>query len=135
MQNLLAILFITFFCTVSSFGQTQTQMNKEAAEAYKIADAELNQVYQKILQEYSSDSSFVEALKVSQRNWIEYRDSELRLKYPEKEQGFYGSVYPMCISYYMTELTTERIEKLQIWLTGIEEGDVCAGSVKRIDPK
>ena len=28
------------------------------------------------------------------------------------------------------ELKIESIRKLKLWLTGIEEGDVCTGSVK-----
>jgi hypothetical protein len=30
----------------------------------------------------------------------------------------------------LKELTEERIKKLSIWLVGIQEGDVCNGSVK-----
>lgn len=30
----------------------------------------------------------------------------------------------------LKELTEERTEKLKVWLNGIEEGDMCIGSVK-----
>ena len=53
------------------------------------------------------------------------------MKFPAKnKRGQYGSVYPMCVSYFLKELTEERTEKLKVWLIGIEEGDVCTGSVK-----
>ena len=31
---------------------------------------------------------------------------------------------------YLDELTKSRIKTLKVWLDGIEEGDVCSGSVK-----
>jgi uncharacterized protein YecT (DUF1311 family) len=64
------------------------------------------------------------------RLWIQFRDAEMKMKYPEREDGYYGSVYPMCWSMYLTQLTTERITTLKQWLDGTEEGDVCAGSVR-----
>ncbi|WP_417888187.1 lysozyme inhibitor LprI family protein [Zunongwangia sp.] len=116
------------FC---AFGQTQHEMNKNASEEYKKSDIELNKVYQKILTEYKSDSIFIDRLKKTQRIWISYRDSELEMKFPaENKQAEYGSVYPMCVSLFLKELTEERTEKLQVWLNGIEEGDMCSGSVK-----
>lgn len=48
----------------------------------------------------------------------------------ENKQPKYGSVYPMCAALFLKELTEERTEKLRVWLNGIEEGDVCSGSVK-----
>ena len=106
-------------------------MNKEANTEYKKADIELNNVYQKILTEYKSDSIFIDRFKKTQRIWISYRDAELEMKFPAKnKRGQYGSVYPMCVSYFLKELTEERTEKLKVWLIGIEEGDVCTGSVK-----
>jgi uncharacterized protein YecT (DUF1311 family) len=105
-------------------------MNKEAANAFRKADKELNEIYQKILVEYKTDTVFVKNLKQSQRFWIQFRDAELAMKYPEREEGYYGSVHPMCVAMYLTQLTEERIKILRIWLDGIEEGDVCCGSVK-----
>lgn len=101
----------------------------ETAEAYKKADAELNEVYQQIRKAYAGDPSFLEALKASQRIWITFRDAELKMKYPDREPGWYGSMHTMCISYYLTELTNERTTKLKEWLIEAEEVDACVGSV------
>jgi len=129
MKRILIILFLTF--NLYSFGQTQHEMNKKASEEYKNADIELNNIYQKILTEYKSDSIFINRLNKAQRIWISYRDAELEMKFPaENKQAEYGSVYPMCISLYLKELTEERTEKLRIWINGIEEGDMCSGSIK-----
>lgn len=130
MRHLLATFLIIFFIAGTAKCQPQTEMNKVAAENYRMADAELNKVYQQIIKDYADDPTFLKALRTSQRNWIKFRDSELKMKYPDREPGWYGSIQPMCVSTYMTELTNERTTKLRTWLTGIEEGDACAGSVK-----
>jgi hypothetical protein len=57
----------------------------------------------------------------------------MKAKYPHREDGYYGSVQPMCWYMYITDLTDDRTKKLKAWLTRIEEGDVCAGSVKTKD--
>jgi uncharacterized protein YecT (DUF1311 family) len=111
-------------------GQTGAEMNQKAHVSYQKADKELNAVYQKIVVNYKNDPAFIASLKAAQRLWIQFRDAELKMKYPQREQGYYGSVYPMCYSAYKEELTRQRIKTLQQWLEGAEEGDVCAGSVK-----
>jgi uncharacterized protein YecT (DUF1311 family) len=129
MKRLFLILFLVFVYG-SIFSQTQYEMNKKANESYWIADKELNEIYQKILKEYHSDTIFVKNLKAAQRIWITFRDAELNLKYPKKQTGFYGSIHPVCVAGYLEKLTRQRIETLKIWLEGIPEGDACNGSVK-----
>ena len=111
--------------------QTQSDMNAEMQKSYNNSNEELNVIYQAIIREYKNDTIFLKALRFSQRNWIKFRDSELKMKYPEREiRGYYGSVYPMCEASYLDELNKSRIKTLKVWLDGIEEGDVCSGSVK-----
>jgi hypothetical protein len=52
------------------------------------------------------------------------------MKYPDRAPGYYGSIQPVCFYNYLEELTKKRDQDLRIWLTGIEEGDTCSGSVK-----
>ena len=126
------IILSIFFSLIINllFAQTQADLNQEAQKKYKKTEVEINYVYQQILKEYSSDVVFIKNLRTAQRLWIQFRDAEMKAKFPEKSAGYYGSVQPLCWSTYLTELTEERIAKLKIWLTGIEEGDICAGSVK-----
>lgn len=129
MKHLLffAILFMSApFC----FSQTQLEMNQEANKDYQKADKELNATYQKILTEYKTDIEFIKNLKIAQRAWMQFRDAEMKARYPDREPGYYGSIQPMCWSMYLTDLTKERNQKLKLWLTGMEEGDACSGSVK-----
>ena len=120
------LILISFFC----FAQTQYEMNEAELNKLHIAETELDLVYQKILNEYKEDTAFVKNLKVSQKIWSQYKEAELKMMYPDREPGYYGSVHPMCIAIYRTELTNERIEELQLWLEGCEEGDVCGSSVR-----
>lgn len=125
--------FLTIIClTISNltFGQTQLEINQDEHNKYVKADKELNKVYNQILKEYKSDTEFIKNFKNAQKIWIQFRDAEMKYKYPDREQGYYGSIQPMCWSIYLTELTEDRTKKLKIWLTGIEEGDTCSGSVK-----
>ena len=126
------ILILSFLLTSLNFcfGQTQADMNKAEHEKYLKADKELNAVYQRVLKEYKKDTAFIKNLITSQKIWIQFRNAEMKLKYPDREPGYYGSVQPMCWSIYLTELTNERIKSLKVWIDGIEEGDVCSGSVK-----
>ena len=125
---LISFLFLTFtFC----FGQTQSEMNITANQKYIKADKELNQVYSQILKDYKDDLVFISKLKIAQNLWIKFRDAEMNAIFPEIDKQLnYGSVFPMCWSSHLTRLTKERIKTLKIWQTGIEEGEVCSGSVK-----
>ena len=129
------ILFSTIFCLITtlSLAQTQSEMNAASLKDYEKADKELNAVYQKILKEYSTDSTFIKNLKATQRIWVQFRDAETKAMYPDREAGYYGTIHPVCLYSYMKDLTEERIERLKVWLTGLKEGDACSGSIKTKD--
>ena len=122
----------TIFCFSASFcfGQSQLDLNDSAASNYEKADKELDAVYHQILKEYRSDTAFIRNLKNAQRLWVLFRDAEMNAIFPELPDSYYGSVQPMCWSMELTSLTQERTQKLKVWIDGIEEGDVCSGSVK-----
>jgi len=124
---LLAFLVMIMLFIAPNFAQSQTAMNKAYSD-FKRADAELNVVYQKILKSYSRETIFIKKFRNAQRLWIQLRDAELAAKYPNR--GTYGSVAPMCESIYLETLTRDRIKFLSVWVTGIEEGEVCLGSVR-----
>jgi uncharacterized protein YecT (DUF1311 family) len=123
MRQILTLL--TFFICLTGFSQTQTEINQNADEAYKKADKELNSIYQKILTDRKSDTVFIQNFKSSQRIWIKFRDAELKVKYPEREPGNYGSMLPMCISIFLEKLTEERIATLKTYLEISKEENFC----------
>ncbi len=122
--GLLIMICSTAFC------QTQFEMNQESGDAFAKVDKELNEIYKKILLEYKSDTAFIKNLKASQRIWITFRDAELKMKFPDRERGWYGSMHPMCVSGYLEKLTRDRIITLNEWLQGVAEGEGCGGSIK-----
>lgn len=128
MKYILSLVFC-FFCFFG-FSQTQAELNSMQYESYKKTDKKLNEVYQAILKAYKSDPEFIKNLRASQRIWITFRDSEVKVKYPDREAGYYGSIHPLCVSLYLEELTLDRISTLNLWLKGSEEGDACSGSIK-----
>jgi Uncharacterized protein conserved in bacteria len=110
--------------------QTQSAMNAETASEFRAADEALNTVYRQILEAYAEDQVFLANLREAQRAWIAFRDAQLKMKYPDREPGYYGSIQPVCEANYLAALTQERTKALQVWLDGAVEGDTCAGSVK-----
>ncbi len=105
-------------------------MTQVEYKKYEDMDKELNTIYRRILIEYKEDTVFIKSLETSQKIWIQFRDAEMKMKYPNLDLGYYGSVRNMCWFIYLTDLTKSRVQALNMWLEGIEEGDVCAGSVK-----
>ncbi len=130
----LIILFLSIFITTPIMGQTQLNLNTEASSEFQAADAEMNRVYKEILLLYKDNAQFIMNLRSAQRAWLKFRDAELEAHYPatphENRHHLYGSVFPMCLANSKAALTRLRIEQLRVWLKGVEEGEVCAGSVK-----
>ncbi len=124
------IVLLTLLAVHSVSAQTQLEMNRQACDASRDADRRLSVLYARILKEYASDREFVANLKASQRAWVAYRDAEMKVIYPEREPGYYGSVQPLCECGERKALTESRMKELRRWVRGSEEGDVCAGSVR-----
>lgn len=131
-RHILWIIAVTLICLPWSQAgaQTQGEMNEDAASRFKAADKKLNALYQKILKDYANDPVFIESLKKAQRCWIAFRDAQLKMKFPDRKPGSYGSLHPMVATMYLTELTEDRIAALQPWIDGAQEGDISAGSVR-----
>ena len=108
--------------------QTQGELNECAGRKATQADRKLNQTYQAVLKKYADNTVFIDRLRKAQGAWVTFRDAQLEMKFPSGEAA--GSVEPMCYSLYKAELTEKRNNELREWLKGIEEGDVCCGSIK-----
>lgn len=125
------VILMMPFCFTVAFAQTQSEMNREACDENKKVDAELNKLYQQVVREYKADALFVQKMRNAQRAWVMYRDAYLESLYPSgTPHSAYGSVYPMCRCSVLADLTKRRVEELRRWVDGVEEGDVCSGSVK-----
>ena len=128
MKNILILVLCSFCLCVA---QTQKEISDAQGE-YKKLDKELNDAYQSILFGYQSDTLFINNLKKSQRIWIQLRDAELAMRYPEINKDYSG-VNPVCVASYLAGLTFDRIQTLRVWLDGIDDSSECLGSVKQRD--
>jgi len=100
------------------------------------ADAELNRVYKKVRAMYKNDPTFLSQLKTAQRAWIKFRDAHLDARYPlEEGMNNHSSAVRDCICYELATVTRARTKQLKEWVTGMEEGDVCSGSLRLTPPK
>jgi uncharacterized protein YecT (DUF1311 family) len=123
-------LVVTLFTWFTLQAQTHTDLTTLVHEDYLRAEKELQTVYQKILKEYRTDTAFTKNLKASQKAWTKFRYAEMHAIFPDREPYYYGSSFGACWSAHLIELTKQRTKRLRIWLTGVEESDVCSGSVK-----
>jgi uncharacterized protein YecT (DUF1311 family) len=128
--SLLAFIVAILIVTAGAKVQTQPELNMDACGKLQKADAELNRTYNEILRVYKDDTEFIGKLKAAQRAWIAFKDAHLASIYPKSGKGEYGSVKPMCTCEILAEFTGERTKALNQWLTGVEEGETCAGSIK-----
>jgi len=129
---LLIALLVT---SLAASAQTQASINAKGCGDYRKADQQLNQLYQQVLKLYAKDAVFLKAFKASQLAWLKFRDAQAEALFPKQpnqvKQVTYGSAYSLCSCNALTSLTNDRNKQLKVWVVGIEEGDVCAGSVRR----
>jgi uncharacterized protein YecT (DUF1311 family) len=109
---------------------SQMEMNQRAAGELKSAEKAMDSVYQQIRKQNADDKVFLDRLDAAQSAWAAFRDAELEAIFPSHpKQAEYGSVYPMCYATWKRKLTIERTRQLKLWVVGVKEGDVCAGSL------
>ena len=110
------LLFLALFILpMTVFSQSQTALNMQAAKDYAKVDKELNVVYQQIRKKYAKDSLFIAYLRDAQQRWIDFRDAEFKRFMPHFMQGntYYGTMYSLERSSFMTEMTTNRVKTLK----------------------
>lgn len=90
-----------------NYDAPQQEMNRDAAEEYKLWDRELNYVYKSIYSELSAEQQ--KELKKSELAWIKKRDKKAEKSASEMEGG---TLYPQVYYGAMTNLTKKRIKWL-----------------------
>jgi len=119
----LVLIFLIVLSTVGLYAQGQ------AIQTYEKIDEELNRVYQQLIREYSYDSSFVEKIRNTQRNWLTFRDSEVEMKFPQDKYPKSSNAIENCRFEYLSELTEKRTSHLKQWLSGTEDFIACSGTI------
>jgi hypothetical protein len=122
-------LFMILICLNCSltFSQSVLNFNASADSSLKKTENELKIVCQKILTEYPYDTAFIKNFNNSQMIWIEYRNAQVKMKYPD------NSYLTGCVARYSEILTKERINTIKKWIDRvdvIEVSNLCNGSIK-----
>jgi uncharacterized protein YecT (DUF1311 family) len=95
--------------SVSTVAQTQHEMNQQAEDEYKKADAELNRVYRELMGHLSGEQK--KALTVAELAWIKFRDTNCAC-WALVHRG--GSLYPLMHFGHMKSMTEERTKQLNV---------------------
>jgi uncharacterized protein YecT (DUF1311 family) len=98
----------------------QATLNQCAGQQNKVADKELNTLYQKITTRLKDKPEAKKLLVGAQRSWIAFRDAECKFS-ASGVAG--GSVYPLIYSHCTTDLTKARVEVFKNYLK-CQEGDM-----------
>jgi uncharacterized protein YecT (DUF1311 family) len=109
---LLGLLFLGSPTLVRA--QSQHEMNQEAEDGYRQADAELNRVYRALLPRLPA--AVQDKLIDAQLAWIKFRDAEAEAHAWEFEGG---SMYPFLYYASLEHTTKERTRDLRIWLESL----------------
>jgi uncharacterized protein YecT (DUF1311 family) len=93
---------------------TQADMSACAAEELKRADAELNRVYQQLLQKRKSDPVATAKTREAQRAWVTFRDAHMQEAFPAADKATtYGSMFGLDYSLEEASVTRERSAMLR----------------------
>ena len=120
MKRILPLLFILSFSGVIA---------QEACERLENAEIAMEGTYETILMDYAENGVFIDSFRKAQTAWKQYRDASLDARFPGAK-SYYGSSYATCRCEVLADLTEKRNNELKLWLEGLEEGEICAGSVK-----
>jgi uncharacterized protein YecT (DUF1311 family) len=90
------------------------ELNACASDEAARLDAELNDVYGKLVAKAASQPNAVEKIRTAERAWIAYRDAYIEAMFPEKDkQAEYGSVYPTQVNLLRAKLTRQQVDALK----------------------
>lgn len=123
------LILLLLFPVAVAFSLTQESM---AIHELKSAEMNLALVLSEIRSLYRDEPEFLAALSISQQKWEEYRDAALTARFPKHDKlAEYGSVYPVAYATVRCHSIKQRVAELNVWLEGVDAGEVAAGSVKR----
>jgi len=120
------LIFIFLLCFLYISVQCQI------ASGFEKANQDMNKVYKKIVEEYKNDTIFLQSLKEAQKQWVKFRDAQVKMKFPPYPDADFGML-AQCKDQYLSHLTEIRIKELELWLEPVEEGEVCPGSIRMKD--
>jgi uncharacterized protein YecT (DUF1311 family) len=125
------LTFFLILCLSFAVNAQEVQIDnaRNSCSNYLKLKKEIDDVTQKILDDYERDHIFVSKFKKAQFAWESYRDAQLEMIFPAENKGLYGVSYPTCRCNALVDLTNERLSYLVRWISNTEESKSCGGSV------
>lgn len=111
-------------------GCNKNTKNLSECEIYDSLDLKMLQTYDSIEKKYEGNKEFLKRLVLAQVDWIQYRDTHIRLLWPLKKENYDN--YVECKCKVLNEFTRIRIEQLQVWIKEEEMFD-CPSSIGSSD--
>ena len=105
----------------AAMGQSQMELNAQAAADLRKSDQQLNAVYNKLRAKISDAGK--KSLQTAQQSWLRFRDQECEF---ETMGTVGGSIHSMIVAICLTRLTDQRIKDLDAQLN-CKEGDLSCG--------
>jgi uncharacterized protein YecT (DUF1311 family) len=141
LKFVLAILFVSLLIIPTAVHcQDQLQLNNDAAQRLRVADKQLNAVYQQVVKKYAGNEAFIAKLRKAEKNWIAYRDAYLGSIFPhdaaplnDADGDYYGSAFPMCRSVWLGKITDARTKQLKEFLAGTNVSSLGQSEYKKQD--
>jgi uncharacterized protein YecT (DUF1311 family) len=109
----------------AAFSQIEPKINQDVSKTYKEADKKLNEVYQRVLKTHKSSEPYKKNLRNAQRLWIEFRDAQFEMNFPESKGRYDRNKLTEAQAGYLTRLTEERTKTLRAILISISVGLVA----------
>lgn len=109
--------------SVKNLSAPPANMNEATAQKnFDSADKDLNAAYVKVMHsEAKKTPGFIQKMRKAETAWIAFRDADAEA-FELCEQS------PVAKELKMAELTKARTKQLSKWVTGVQEGDTCAGT-------
>jgi uncharacterized protein YecT (DUF1311 family) len=78
--------------------QTQLDMNTGASGRAGMAECKMRRTYVALARRLAGNHEAVAKLESAQRRWISFRRAGDTARFPHDEPGYYGSIFPWCLS-------------------------------------
>jgi uncharacterized protein YecT (DUF1311 family) len=93
---------------------TQLEITGCFSEEVRRAEAELKDVYVKLLAAVAHDAQAVAKITAAEKAWVAYRDAYIEAMWPaENKQSMYGSIFPANQRGLRASLTRRHIEDVK----------------------
>jgi uncharacterized protein YecT (DUF1311 family) len=92
---------------------TQVEITRCMSEDVGRGEAELKDVYQKLLAAVANDPQAVAKITAAEKAWVAYRDAYIEAMWPSDNKQFYGSIFPANQRGLRAILTRQHIEDVK----------------------